>query len=105
MHMHVPVGVYMHYVHVEAYRGQRRVSDPLELELQVVVSCLRWMLGTEPMCSARAVSTLSHQVLSSDFSLLIITIIITFQIEEGFTSTFVHLFLLNLSNTFWNEAQ
>jgi hypothetical protein len=28
-------------------RGQKRALDPLELELQMVVSCLVWMLGTK----------------------------------------------------------
>jgi hypothetical protein len=27
--------------------GQTRISDFLELELQVVVSCLKWMLGAK----------------------------------------------------------
>jgi hypothetical protein len=35
------------------------VSDPLELELQVVVSAM-WVLGAVPWSSVRAVSPLSH---------------------------------------------
>ena len=30
-----------------AYKGQREVSDPLELDLQVAVTCLMWVLGAE----------------------------------------------------------
>lgn len=30
-----------------AHRGQKGESDPLELELQVVVSCCRWVLRIE----------------------------------------------------------
>ena len=31
----------------EAFRGQKRESDPLEVELQAVISCLTWVLGTK----------------------------------------------------------
>jgi hypothetical protein len=34
-------------------RGQKRALDPLDLELQTVVSH-RWVLGIEPWSSARA---------------------------------------------------
>lgn len=47
-----------------AYRvtlgGQKRPSDPLELELQVAVSHLVWVLGTKLGSSVRAAKTLSH---------------------------------------------
>lgn len=38
------------YVHMSAgtFRGQKRPSDALKLELRTVVSCLLWVLGTEP---------------------------------------------------------
>jgi hypothetical protein len=36
-----------------AAEGQKRALDPLELELQMFVSC-RWMLGNAPKFSARA---------------------------------------------------
>jgi hypothetical protein len=39
---------------------RQRASDPLELELQAVVSCLMWVLETEPGSSARAVSALNR---------------------------------------------
>lgn len=40
--------------------GQKRVLDPLDLELQVVVSHLMWGLRTEPSFSAGAANTLNH---------------------------------------------
>lgn len=45
-------------------RGQSRASDPLELELEVVVTLLMWVLGTHFGSSARAIHTLNHQVIS-----------------------------------------
>ena len=39
--------------------GQKRVSDPLELELQVVVSRLMWVLVTELRSSTRAARALN----------------------------------------------
>ena len=51
-------------IYVYAYRvtlgGQKRPSDPLELELQVAVSHLVWVLGTKLGSSVRAAKTLSH---------------------------------------------
>lgn len=45
--------------------GQKRVSDPLELELQVAVSCLIWVPGTLPRSSLQEqwilFKELSHQ--------------------------------------------
>ena len=41
-------------------RGQKRMLDPLELELQEVMSCLTWVLETELWPSVRATSALSH---------------------------------------------
>jgi len=38
-------------MYVHACGGQKRVLNPLDLELQVVVSCPRWTLGTEPWSS------------------------------------------------------
>lgn len=43
------------YVFADGSRGQR-VSDPLEMEFQEVMSLLVWVLGTELRSSARAVS-------------------------------------------------
>ena len=38
---------------------QKEVSDPMKLELQVVVNHLMWMLGTELESCARAASNLN----------------------------------------------
>lgn len=38
----------------------RRMSDPLELELEVVATCLVWVLGTEFGSSGRTAGTLNH---------------------------------------------
>ena len=37
------------YVHtnVDVYGGQKRVQDPLDLELRMVVNCWIWVLGTK----------------------------------------------------------
>lgn len=35
------------YVHVCTLKVKMRATDSLQLELQVVVSCLMWLLGTE----------------------------------------------------------
>jgi hypothetical protein len=32
------------HVYVGAHGSQREVSDPIELKLQAVISCLKWML-------------------------------------------------------------
>lgn len=37
-----------------------RFSDPLGLELQAVVSCLTWVLGSELKSSEKAASILNH---------------------------------------------
>ena len=43
--------------------GQKRVSDTLQLKLQLLVSCRMWVLRTEPRTSGRAALTTesSHQ--------------------------------------------
>lgn len=40
--------------------SQKRISEPLKLELQVIVNYLMWVLGTKLISSARAPSTLNH---------------------------------------------
>lgn len=42
------------------YSGQKRMSIPLEMELQIVVRHLMWMLGTKFGSSARTTSSLNH---------------------------------------------
>lgn len=44
------------HVWTRTCRVQKRASDPVELELQVVMSYLIWVLGMELWCSARAIS-------------------------------------------------
>lgn len=44
---------------IQDYRGQKLVSDPLELKLQVAMSCLTWALGTELWFSGRTVCILN----------------------------------------------
>lgn len=41
--------------------GQKRALDSLEWEIQIVVSCLMEVLGTELRVFRRAVSALNHQ--------------------------------------------
>ena len=43
-----------------AHEGQQRAPDPLELEVQLVLTPLRWVLGMEPGSFARMASALSH---------------------------------------------
>lgn len=53
----VSVFVYVYHLYVVACRGQKRVLDSLEQELQMVVSYLMFEMGTEPGSSERAAST------------------------------------------------
>lgn len=50
--------VYVH-MHAGAFRGQKRESNPLELELQATVSCWMRVLGTILGSSARSANTLN----------------------------------------------
>lgn len=47
--------------------GQMKVSDPFQLELQLIVIHRVWLLGTEPGSFARAVNTLNHGAISPAF--------------------------------------
>jgi hypothetical protein len=51
--------------------GQKRAVDALELELQAVVSHLRWVLGTKFQSLARTVLALNHQAISPDHGLVL----------------------------------
>lgn len=42
-----------------AHQGQKRVLDPLKLELQVIVCCQAWVLGAELKSSTKGVQTLN----------------------------------------------
>lgn len=55
----VSVCEYVHCMHIGAYRGQKKVQDPLELKLQITVSCPTRFLGTRARSFARALSTLN----------------------------------------------
>lgn len=46
------------------HRGQKKISDPLQLKTQAVMGHLKWVLGAELLFSARAVSALNHGALS-----------------------------------------
>lgn len=51
-------------VRMDAFGVWRRVSNPLQLELQGVVSLLAWVLGTRRGSSGRAWSTLNFWAVS-----------------------------------------
>lgn len=46
IYVYMYISVYMHMC-MGAYRGQKRALSVLDLELQVVLSPLTWLLGTE----------------------------------------------------------
>jgi hypothetical protein len=52
--------VYMCHVHLGACQGQKMELEPWELELQVLVSCLIWVLGTEFSFYGRTASTVNR---------------------------------------------
>lgn len=52
------------YMTVDAYRGQKRASELLEWELQMVMSHLKWVLGMKLVSSGRAVCAQTHIVKS-----------------------------------------
>lgn len=45
---------------IDAFRGQRRVSDLLKLEFQVIVTCPTCVLTSEFRSSGKLVVVLSH---------------------------------------------
>jgi hypothetical protein len=48
----------VHHVQESAYKAQKRASDSLEMELQMVMAVI-WVLGAEPRSFVRAGSTLA----------------------------------------------
>lgn len=62
--VYVCVCLYLH-VGADALGGQKRATNPLELELQAVMSCLTWVLGAEPVSSGRAQAHFSTEPLST----------------------------------------
>lgn len=51
------------YLCVATYRGQR-TSGPPELDLEVVLSFLTWVLGAKPLLSAETASVPNHWAIS-----------------------------------------
>lgn len=47
------------YLTVSTHRGQKRESDSMDLEFQVVVNVPTWMLGNKLRFSSAPVSTLN----------------------------------------------
>jgi hypothetical protein len=58
MYIYMHMTVYVH-MHSDACRSQKKVLDPLELELQTVVNSWKWVLGTELKSSGRTASALN----------------------------------------------
>lgn len=56
---------FLYTLWADACSGQKMGSDALELKLQLVVSCLMWVLGAEIGSSARTVSALNGWAISS----------------------------------------
>lgn len=63
-YVYVYVSVREYAVCADAQRGQWRAAEPLELELKVVVCCLKRLLGSELAPSGRAASPLNHHLSS-----------------------------------------
>lgn len=64
-----PVSVYVYarvYAHIgtSACKGQKRISGHVELELQLVVSLLTWVLSTKLQSPERAASALPYRAIS-----------------------------------------
>ena len=54
--MCVPACLYVHCMCAGAPEARKRVLDPLELELQTVVSCMMWVSGMKPGSLVRIAS-------------------------------------------------
>lgn len=52
------------YVGIDDYGSCTKSLASLKLELQVVVNCPAWVLGTELGSSVKAISTHNHRVIS-----------------------------------------
>ena len=60
------VSVCLYVMHMlSALVSQKRALVPLELELQAVVSCIMWVLGTVSGPSVRAANALNQSSVSS----------------------------------------
>lgn len=69
--IYVPVCLCMVIMCVCAQRSQKRVLDPLELHLQVVVSHTMWVLGTE--LGSSTVSSLASSLVHKKYNHLLYT--------------------------------
>ena len=56
IYVYICLGKCLH-VNMGAQRGQKKASDTLKLELQIVVNCVTWVLDTKLKSCGRAVST------------------------------------------------
>lgn len=53
-------------MNIQCLQRSEETSKPLELEFQMVVSCLTWVLGTEHLSSGRTASAPKHWAPSPD---------------------------------------
>lgn len=67
LHVYMCVCVIVCYMCVDAKGGPKKVLDPLELDLQVVMSHLKWVLGTKLRSFERDASTLNYWATSQLF--------------------------------------
>lgn len=51
------------YIYAGAPGSQKKVSDPSELEMQVALSYMTWVLGTKLRSSARATNVLNYSAI------------------------------------------
>lgn len=57
--------IYVYFMHIGAHKGQKRVSELLKLTgITAIGNSLKWLLGSEPGCPVRAVSTLKCWTIS-----------------------------------------
>ena len=59
----------MYHIHLRAYGGQKRASNPLELQLQAVIAAM-WMLGTKPRLSGEQLVLLTSEAHLQPLNLL-----------------------------------
>lgn len=52
------------HVRAHAHQGEKRTTDPLELELKAVVSHLTWVLGTELRSPGRIIHALNCKAIT-----------------------------------------
>lgn len=90
-----------------AHRGQKRGggSDPLKLELQVVVSCYRWVLGTElrSLQEQNALLTAEPSPLPTSHHLLIRFVLIWTPLQLWYRIKHLQSPLLPVISPTWTE--